>query len=150
MGRSDRNWVMWLLAVMSIEKVIQHVIVTGALLADWGGLRQAVAVDWRWLAIVGGMVGIVFAVALIALLRSRPWSLTLLSGLALVDVIGEFVAQGTAAITITVSFVVALAVLGVSRHLATRAHPQSSVPEQKDAEVSNVHVHGVQGSLRSR
>lgn len=128
MGRSDRNWVMWLLAVMSIEKVIQHVIVTGALLADWGGLRQAVAVDWRWLATVGGMVGIVFAVALIALLRSRPWSLTLLSGLALVDVIGEFVAQGTAAITITVSLVVALAVLGVSRHLATRTYPQSSVP----------------------
>ena len=128
MGRSDRNWVMWLLAVMSIEKVIQHFIVTGALLADWGGLRQAVAVDWRWLAIVGGMVGIMFAVALIALLRSRPWSLTLLSGLALVDVIGEFVAQGTAAITITVSLVVALAVLGVSRHLATRTYPQSSVP----------------------
>jgi hypothetical protein len=128
MGRSDRNWLVWLLAVMSVEKVVQHVIVTGALLADWGGLRQAVAVDWRWLATVGGMVGVMFAVALIGLLRSRPWSLTLLSGLALVDVIGEFVAQGTAAITITVSLVVALAVLGVSRHLATRTYPQSSVP----------------------
>jgi uncharacterized membrane protein len=52
-----------------------------------------------------------FAVALAGHLAGRTWSLPLAGGLALFDIVGEFVAQGTFAITVTVSFVVAIAVL---------------------------------------
>ncbi len=126
MGRSDRNWMLWLLGVMSGEKIVQHVIVTWALLVDLDNLRQDVAVDYQWLVVVGGTVGILFGVALVGLFMGQRWSLTLLSGLALIDVIGEFVAQGTVAITVTVSFVVALAILGLSLNLAKRAYPKST------------------------
>lgn len=123
MGRSDRNWMLWLLGVMSAEKIVQHTIVTWALLVDLDNLRQDVAVDYQWLVVVGGMVGTLFAVGLAGLFMGQRWSLILLSGLALVDVVGEFVAQGTVAITVTVSFVVAVAILGLSLNLAKRVFP---------------------------
>ncbi len=44
--------------------------------------------------------------------RRVAWLLTLL---ALVDIVGEFVAQGTLAINITVSFLTAIAVLVTTR-----------------------------------
>jgi hypothetical protein len=41
----------------------------------------------------------------------RPWAINLIAALALFDIVGEFVAQGTIGIVITVSFLVAILVL---------------------------------------
>jgi hypothetical protein len=100
---------------LAVEKVLQHVVVTGALLADVGGMRDAVAVDHRWLVVVGGAVGVGYLFASAGLVRRARWSVPALTALALVDIVGEFVAQGTFAIQITLSFVVALLVLAFTR-----------------------------------
>lgn len=101
----------WLLRVLLAEKVVQHVVVTWAFASDALGLRDTVVVDYRWLMVSGGLVALLFAAALAGHLAGRAWSLPLAAGLALFDIAGEFVAQGTLAITVTVSFVVAIAVL---------------------------------------
>lgn len=75
------------------------------------GLRDEVAVDYRFLAVAGGVVGALFALALAGHLTGAPWSSRLAVALAAFDIIGEFVAQGTLSILVTVSFVVVIAVL---------------------------------------
>ena len=94
-----------------LEKVTQHVFVTWAFIAGRFGLRDEVAVDYRWLAATGGLAAVLFAVALAGHVIGRSWSVWLAAGLAVVDIVGEFVAQGRLAITVNVSFVVASAVL---------------------------------------
>ncbi len=106
--------------VLTAEKVVQHTVVTLGFVTDIGDLRQEVAVDYRWLAF-GAVVGLVFPIALVASIARRHWSLTLLSALAAVDIVGEFVAQGALIIKIKVSFVVAVAIFVLSRNAARPA-----------------------------
>jgi hypothetical protein len=100
-----------LLRALLAEKVVQHAVVTWAFAADALGLRETVVVDHRWLMVSGGIAAVLFAAALAGQLAGRAWSLPVAGGLACFDIAGEFVAQGTLAITVTVSFVVAIAVL---------------------------------------
>ena len=96
-----------MLVILALEKAFQHLVVTVALLADLGGVRAHVAADPRGLAIVGSLVGALFLACAFGMLRGRRWSGGGLLLLALIDIVGEFVAQGTVAIDITLSFVVA-------------------------------------------
>jgi hypothetical protein len=104
----------WLLPLLLAEKVLQHAFVTWALATDSVGIRDDLAVDPRWLAITGGIVGVLFAVALIGYLTGHIWSVWLAGTLALFDIVGEFIAQGGSGFTVTLSFVIAIGILIVS------------------------------------
>lgn len=108
---SRRGWVM---RVLLAEKTVQHAVVTWTFVTDRFGIRDEVVVDWRWLAVIGGAAGLLFAVALVGYMGGRRWSLRLAILLASIDIVGEFVAQGTVSIVVTVSFLVAIAVLVVA------------------------------------
>lgn len=99
------------LAILSVEKFVQHMVVTVAFLVNNDGIRSSVAVDYRVLMITGFIVGVLFAVNIPFLLKQRVNSFRLLLGLAVFDVIGEFIAQGTFAIKVVVSFIVAWAII---------------------------------------
>jgi hypothetical protein len=99
------------LGVLSVEKVIQHTFVTWAFVADRFEIRESVEPDYRVLVVVGLAVGVLFAVALLGLVRASAWRYQLLVTLALVDIVGEFIAQGTVVINVVVSFIVAVVIL---------------------------------------
>ena len=107
-----------LLIALAFEKIIQHATVTTALLTNWHDIRGTVVVGYRWLTTLGALIGLFYAISLVGLLRGRHWSLRLITILALADVVGEFIAQGTLSITITVSFIVALIILLLARRIA--------------------------------
>jgi hypothetical protein len=106
-----RSWTGRILTLLALEKIVQHVAVTIAFAVDARGIRDSVAVDYRWLMWLGALAAILFAIALAGLLRGASWSLPLLGGLAIGDIVGELIAQGTVAITLNVSFIVAVAIL---------------------------------------
>ncbi|MGE3961041.1 MAG: hypothetical protein AB7F65_05105 [Dehalococcoidia bacterium] len=110
----------WLLVAITIEKAVQHAFITWAFAFDRFELREQVVPPWPILLVTGGIVGVLFLVALAGLLRWAPWAPRLLVGLALFDIVGEFVGQGTLMIDLVVSFVVAVALL----ILAVRALPR--------------------------
>jgi hypothetical protein len=99
------------LIVLSVEKFIQHMFVSYAFAVDLSGIRATVAVDYRVLLVSGFIVGWLFLINIPYLWRRRRWSFYLLLALALFDIIGEFIAQGTLFIDINVSFLVALAIV---------------------------------------
>ena len=86
-------------------------VVTYAFYVDMGEIRSTVMVDHRLLMISGFIVGILFLVNIPFLLQRKRSSFTVLFFLAIFDFIGEFIAQGTLAIDITVSFLVASLIL---------------------------------------
>ena len=102
-----QNLLLYILVFLSIEKFIQHMFVSYALYVDLMAIRSTVVVDHRLLMVSGCIVGILFLVNIPFLLRRRRNSFRVLFLLALFDFIGEFIAQGTLAIDITVSFLVA-------------------------------------------
>ncbi len=108
---SRGSWLRWILVLLVIEKIIQHIVVTAAFFFDWKDIASTVAVDPTLLMILGALVALLFVVALWALLGRRSWATGLVIGLGLFDILGEFVAQGTLIITITVSFLVAIMLL---------------------------------------
>jgi len=110
----------WVLVAIAIEKAIQHGFITWAFAADRFELREQVAPPWEILMVSGGIVGVLFIVGVVALARWEPWAPWLLIGLALFDIVGEFVGQGTVMIDLVVSFLVAVALL----ILAIRALPR--------------------------
>lgn len=95
------------LLLLALEKFVQHMVVTYGLVTDVSGVRSRVAADPRWLAGAGFVVGVLFLACAVGMLRARRWSAYGLLALALFDVAGEYVAQGTLAVQITLSFVVA-------------------------------------------
>jgi len=103
-----------LLLVLSVEKSVQHVFVTWAFAADRFEMREQVVVPHEPLIVVGGISAVLFAVAAVGLWNHRRWAPPLLIGLALVDIVGEFIAQGTLIVQIVVSFIVAWALLGLA------------------------------------
>lgn len=111
--------------LLTVEKVVQHLFVSYAFYVDLGDLRSQVVPDYRILMAAGFIVFILFAAALYGLYVNSAWATRLVTGLAVFDVVGEFYAQGTLIIDITVSFVVAAVIL-LTIHLFRRAaqHPQ--------------------------
>jgi hypothetical protein len=116
-GNGSAGWTLIVMAILAAEKIIQHIAVTTALSFNWQDIRTTVAVNPDVLAIAGAGVAILFIVALWGLLRRAQWATGLLIGLAVFDMIGEFIAQGRLAIQLNVSFLVAtvLLVVGVIR-----------------------------------
>lgn len=108
------GWLKIIITVLLIEKVIQHTVVTLAFYFDWGGIRSTVAVNPDILMVVGGLIGVLFALSLWGLINQRKWAIDLVIGLALFDFFGEYVAQGTVWIVITVSFLVAILLFGLA------------------------------------
>ncbi len=108
-----KSWIAWLLTVLAFEKFIQHIVVTVSFLTDWHDIRSTVVVDYRWLVVTGTIIAMLFIVATFGVWHGRHWSLSLLMALALADILGEFIAQGKIDITITVSFIVAWAILAL-------------------------------------
>jgi hypothetical protein len=99
------------LLILSFEKFVQHVVVTYAFWRNASGIREWVVVDYRILMISGFIVGILFLINISFLIQRIGSSFAALFFLALFDCVGEFIAQGTLAIEITVSFLVASAIL---------------------------------------
>ncbi len=115
MGNQDeqrkRPWLRYILIALLAEKVIQHVAVTAAFYFNWSNIGSTVAVSPAMLMVSGAVVAVLYAVALWAVSGRRAWATKLVIALALFDIIGEMVAQGTVIIDINVSFLVAGALL---------------------------------------
>ncbi|MCA9872322.1 MAG: hypothetical protein KC441_01670 [Anaerolineales bacterium] len=111
-AENDRiRWVRYVLIVLVAEKIVQHIFVTLAFFLDWQGIGATVAVNPQVLLVLGAIAAILFALSLWGLLSQQKWAVNLIIGLALFDIIGEFVAQGTMGIVINVSFLVATVLL---------------------------------------
>jgi hypothetical protein len=108
---TNKSWLEIIILLLIGEKIIQHIVVTLGFYVDWAGIRSTVAVNPDVLMVLGGIVAVLFIVSLWGMLTGQPWVISLLIGLALFDMIGEFVAQGLFTIVITVSFLVATALL---------------------------------------
>jgi hypothetical protein len=109
--KTRRPWTWYALIVLTSEKIVQHITVTLAFYNDWYGIRSTVAVNPDVLMVLGGVAAVLWLLGLWGLLQRSSWALGLLIGLAVFDLVGEFIAQGLFAIVITVSFVVATAIL---------------------------------------
>jgi hypothetical protein len=112
-SRRPSAWVRVAVIALVVEKIVQHIVVTAAFAFNWRDIAATVAVSPALLMVLGAGVAVAFAVSLWGLLTHRGWAVDLVIALALFDIVGEFVAQGRIAIQITVSFVVALALLGL-------------------------------------
>jgi hypothetical protein len=105
------DWARYVLMALAAEKIIQHIFVTLAFYFNWGNIDATVAVNPDILMVLGVVITALFILSLWGLYRQRKWSVDLLITLALVDMIGEFIAQGTIAIQINVSFMIATVLL---------------------------------------
>jgi len=110
--KSDRLY--FVLILLVIEKIIQHVVVTFALYFNWKDIASTVAVSPTVLMVASAIVAVLFAIALWGLLTKKPWTIKLIIALALFDMVGEFVAQGVICIVLNVSFIVATLLLILS------------------------------------
>lgn len=108
------RWTRPAILLLTVEKTVQHLVVTTAFFFDWGGIRSTVAIAPDILMVAGALVAILFGLSVWGVVGHRLWSYRLVVGLALFDILGEFVAQGKMGITLTVSFVVAVALLFLS------------------------------------
>lgn len=104
-------WVRYLLLGLLAEKIVQHLVVTLAFAFNWAEIRSTVVVNPNLLMILGAMVALLFAFSLWHMLRRAKGVINLVLALALFDIVGEFVAQGTIRIAMTVSFLVATLLL---------------------------------------
>jgi hypothetical protein len=105
------NWVYYGLVLLTIEKIIQHIFVTLAFYYNWRDIASTVVVSPAFLMISGAIVAALFVYSVWGLIKKQGWAIKLLTALAIFDLVGEFVAQGRLAITITVSFLVAVLLL---------------------------------------
>jgi hypothetical protein len=105
------TWNYYLLMVLIIEKIIQHIVVTLAFYFNWADIASTVKTSPTFLMIAGAFVALLFLISLWGMIKKQVRTLNLLIFLALFDIVGEFVAQGKFAIMITVSFLVAIIIL---------------------------------------
>jgi len=105
------NLPLMVLIVLSVEKFIQHMFVSYAFAVDLAGIRATVAVDYRLLLVSGFIVGWLFLINIPFLWWQVRGAFYLLFGLAMFDIVGEFIAQGTLFIDMMLSFMVALAIV---------------------------------------
>ncbi len=101
----------YLLIILLGEKVIQHLIVSVAFLYDIGNIRSTVAVEYKILMLSGVIIAVLFIVSIWGIIKRKNWGLFLVSFLAIIDIVGEFIAQGTVLITINISILVAIILL---------------------------------------
>jgi hypothetical protein len=109
--RRASQWLRLLLLLLLCEKVIQHGAVTIAFALDLAHLRARVVADYRFFLFAGVALTILYALCVWGLQRRKPWLRGAVASLALIDIVGEFFAQGTVLIVVNISFVVALALL---------------------------------------
>lgn len=128
---SWRNWRKWALVGLLSEKIAQHFVVTIAFYSNWQGIRATVVADPDFLMVAGGLLALLFVLNLWAVVTRQRWAVDLAIGLALCDIFGEFYAQGTFAILITFSFLVAIVLLLLALSIRRRwinhsyaTHPQ--------------------------
>lgn len=105
------NWLYFALLLLAVEKTVQHIVVTLAFYFNWEDIASTVVISPQLLMLAGAIVAILFAVGLWGLVRKQAWAVNLLMALAIFDLVGEFAAQGRLAITMTVSFLMALLLL---------------------------------------
>lgn len=110
-GKVKTTWLRYLLIALVLEKIIQHIVVTLAFYFDWAQIGSTVSVNPGILMILGAVVAVLFMLSFWGILTRQTWATNLVIALALFDIIGEFVAQGTIIIVITVSFLVAALLL---------------------------------------
>jgi hypothetical protein len=122
----------WLLIFLAGEKSVQHAFVTYAFASDSFNFREEVAPPYQILLAIGAISAVLFAVASGGAWRQRSWAPYLLIGLALVDIIGEFVAQGTVMIQIVLSFIVGWVVLVLAWRALRRAELRESLDVASD------------------
>lgn len=108
------TWIYYVLILLIIEKIIQHIFVTLAFYFNWSDIAATVAVSPTLLMVLGAIIAVLFIVSLWGMVTKRPQTINLLIFLALFDMVGEFVAQGRIAITLNVSFLVATLLLIMS------------------------------------
>ena len=109
--QAKSGWIRYLLIALTVEKIIQHIFVTLAFYFNWGNIDATVAVNPNVLMILGAVVAALFILSLWGLIARKKWAINLIIALALFDIIGEFIAQGTIGIQMNVSFLVATALL---------------------------------------
>lgn len=102
--------IFYALIILSVEKVIQHIFVTIALLWNIGDIRSSIAVDYGVIIAAGAVLAVVYQVSSFGLFKKRKWGLALVTMPAFADVVGEYVVQG-ATIIVTLSLVVAVVIL---------------------------------------
>jgi hypothetical protein len=110
--QANRNtkmtWIRFVIIALVIEKIIQHTVVTIAFYYNFKDIRATVAADPMALMIAGAGIMLLFILCLWGMVKRKQWGINLTAALALVDIIGEFYAQGKVDILITVSFLVAI------------------------------------------
>ena len=115
-------WLRYTLVLLLAEKVVQHVFVTLAFWFNWRDIASTVVVNATVLIVLGALAAILYVLALWGALRDKKWASLLAGGMALFDIVGELAAQGTLAIQLNVSFLVATLLLILAffnwRHLA--------------------------------
>nr|QNO41424.1 hypothetical protein LLBHLIGG_00008 [Methanosarcinales archaeon ANME-2c ERB4] len=114
--KTARFWSRYLLILLLAEKVIQHVVVTVCFFYNISNIRSTVAIDYNFLMISGAIVALLFAIAFLGAVKNKTWGIILASALAVFDIVGEFVAQGTISIAINVSITVAIILLVLCYH----------------------------------
>jgi hypothetical protein len=102
------------LIILVGEKIIQHALVTMGFYFNWMDIRSTVAVPADILMILGAAVTVLFILCFWAITTQKRWGNDLVIGLALFDIVGEFIAQGRLDITINVSILVAFSLLGLA------------------------------------
>ena len=105
------SWLKNILLILIIEKFIQHIVVSLAFYFNWTDIKSTVVVSPDLLIMLGIVIVFLFALSFWGIYTEQEWAINLLMGLALIDVIGEFVAQGTVMIAIPISFIVAVILL---------------------------------------
>ena len=121
-ARIKSNWVYYLLILLVIEKITQHIFVTLAFYFNWANVASTVAVSPTILMVLGALVAVLFALSLWGMIRKKTWAVNLVIALAVFDIVGEFVAQGQVCILINVSFIVAALLLILALSYRHRLH----------------------------
>lgn len=112
--------------VLLAEKTLQHLFVSLAFYFNWQEIVSTVVVDPAVLLYLGLAAMLLFGLAFFGMWRMKAWAPWLAAGLATFDIIGEFVAQGKMAISITVSFLIACLLLFLS--IAVIQRQRSALP----------------------
>ncbi len=110
-GSGKARGIRYALIALIVEKIVQHVVVTLALFFNWKEIASTVAVSPGILMVLGAIVALLFVLSLWGMITRKAWAVNLVIGLALFDIVGEFVAQGTRFIVFTVSILVATVLL---------------------------------------
>jgi hypothetical protein len=126
MTHDRRSWRDYLLLVLLVEKIIQHILVTIAFYFNWSDIASTVVISPSLLMILGAVAAMAFGLSFWGMVTQRKWAIDLVILLALFDITGEFIAQGRIPIVLTVSFVVAVILLILA--LLHRRRETSRVP----------------------